>query len=176
MAIWFMRISAVICLASIVGVLSLVGADWYAEVRDRAAMAAAQQHVQDLGGSFFAEPADEMVIMLNDAAIGDAQIELLVVDLRALNRRSSHLPQSFAFNLAGTQVGDKGVQAISTLPVAWLNLNGTQVTDQGFQHLRNQPRLNLVTVAGTKVTRPAMDEMRTALPQLLIFVSDQRRP
>ena len=67
---------------------------------------------------------------------------------------SPDVPRAFAFNLDGTQVGDQSVLAISTLPVAWLSLNGTLITDQGLLHLRDQRRLSIVTISGTKVTQP----------------------
>ena len=125
-----------------------------------------------------AEQSD-FVVSLRDSAVSDAQIEELVVLLRPLatgSAPSPDVPQKFAFNLAGTGVGDQSMLAISTLPVVWLNLNGTQITDQGLWHFRDQRQLSIVTISGTKVTRPGINAMRDSLPQVWIPVSDRGAP
>ena len=176
-AIWFMRLSAAICLATIVAVLVLVARDWYREAANDSALAAAESHIQSLGGSLSQDTADNnYVVLLHNSAITDAQIEELVALLRPLAIGSSpspDVPRMFAFNLAGTQVGDQGLLAISTLPVTWLNLNGTRITDQGLLHLRDQRRLSIVTISGTEVTRPGINAMRDSLPHVWVPVADR---
>lgn len=178
MAIWFMRLSAAICLAAIVGVLGLFGYDWYRELVNDANMTAAQARVASLGGSLSLDGADnDYIILLHNSQVSDAQIAELVVLLRPLATGSSptpEVPQRFAFNLAGTEVGDPAVQSISTLPVAWLNLNNTKITDDGLLHLRDQRQLRIVTVSGTRVTRPGIQAIRHSLPHVWIPVADRR--
>jgi hypothetical protein len=178
MAIWFMRLSAVICLAAIVGVLSLFGYDWYRERLNDANIAAAQERVEALGGSLSRDGEDnDYIILLHNSAVNDAQIAELVVLLRPLAAGSSptpEVPQRFAFNLAGTEVGDPAMRSIATLPVAWLNLNNTKITDDGLLQLRDQRRLHIVTVAGTRVTRPGIQAMRDSLPHVWIPNHDRR--
>lgn len=179
-AIWFMRLSATICLAAIATVLVLLTRDWYREAANDAALSAAQLHVESLGGSLSLDSADDdYIVSLRDSTVSDAQIAELVVLLRPLATGSSpspDVPRAFAFNLAGTQVGDQSVLAISTLPVAWLNLNGTLITDQGLWHLRDQRQLSIVTISDTKVTRPGINAMRDSLPRVWIPVSDRGPP
>lgn len=178
MANWFMRLSALICLAAIVGVLSLFGYDWYRERVNDANIVAAQERVASLGGSLSLDgEANDYIILLHNSAVNDAQIAELVVLLQPLATGSSltpEVPQKFAFNLAGTDVGDPAMQSLATLPVAWLNLNNTKITDDGLWHLRDQQRLRIVTVTGTKVTRPGVQAMRDSLPHLWIPISDRR--
>jgi hypothetical protein len=178
MAIWFMRISAAICIAAIVSVVGLFGYEWYCEAANDAALAAVQEHVESLGGSFSQDVfEDNYVIVLDGPEIGDDHIAGLVVLLQPLTavRSSPHVPERFAFNLAGTKVGDPGVQAIATLPVSWLNLNGTQVSDAGLMHLRQQSQLSIVTLSGTRVTRPGIDAFSASKPQVWIPVASQAR-
>jgi uncharacterized protein (TIGR02588 family) len=179
MAIWFLRVSAAICLAAIVSVVGLTGRDWYRDAADAAAMATAQQRVEALGGSFSWEAADsEYVIALHNTAVTDAELVELVGLLQPLAGDSPRTPgamQEFAFNLAGTKIGDEGMQAISALPVAWLNLNDTRITDRGLLHLRNQRRIGIVTVGGTSVTQPGIDTIRLSLPHIWIPVHTRSR-
>ena len=179
-AIWFMRLSAAICLAAIVAVLVVVGRDWYREAANDSALAAAHLHINSLGGSLSQDAVDSsFIVSLRDSAVTDAQIEELVALLRPLATGSSpapDVPRMFAFNLAGTQVGDQGLLAISSLPVMWLNLNGTRITDQGLLHLRDQRQLSIVTISGTEVTRPGINAMRDSLPQVWVPVSDRGHP
>ena len=171
MAIWFMRASAAICIAAIISVVGLFGYDWYREAASDAALAAVEARVESLGGTFSQEVfEDDYVIVLQNSEIDDEQIAGLVVLLRPLAavRSSPNVPERFAFNLAGTKVGDPAVQAISTLPVSWLNLNGTQVSDAGLMHLRDQSQLSIVTISGTKVTKPGIEAFRASKPQVWI--------
>jgi hypothetical protein len=178
MAIWFMRLSAVICLAAIVGVLSLFGYDCYRERVNDANIAAAQERVAALGGSLSLDGEDnDYIILLHDSAVNDAQIAELVVLLRPLATGSSptpEVPQKFAFNLSGTNVGDPAMRAIATLPVTWLNLNYTKVTDDGLLQMRDQRRLRIVTVNGTRITRPGIQAMRDSQPHVWIPYHDRR--
>lgn len=179
MAIWFMRVSATICLTAIVSVLGLFGRDWYREASSDAALAAAQEHVESLGGSFSRDVfEDNYVIVLDGPEIGDEHIAGLVVLLKPLAavRSSPNVPERFAFNLAGTKVGDPAVQSIATLPVSWLNLNGTQVSDAGLMHLSDQPQLSIVTLSGTRVTRPCIDAFCASRPHVWIPVASQAQP
>jgi hypothetical protein len=108
--------------------------------------------------------------------VTDDQIEELVLLLQPLAHDAPptpRLPQTYAFNLSGTKVGDHSLEAISTLPIAWLNLNGTEITDAGLWQLRNQQQLSIVTVSGTKVTSPGIDALRKSLHQVWIPVSDR---
>jgi hypothetical protein len=177
MAIWFMRVSAAICVAAIVSVVGLFGRDWYREAACDAALVAAQERIESLGGSLSRDVVeDNYVIMLQETAIDDEQIAALVLLLQPLaaGRSSPNVPERFAFNLAGTNVGDPAVQAIATLPVSWLNLNGTRVSDAGLMHLRDQPQLSILTVGGTQVTGPGVDAFRATRPTVWIPVANRR--
>lgn len=180
MAIWFMRVSATICLAAIVGVVGLFGRDWYREMANDSARLAAQERVTLLGGSMiWEEIGNDYIIALERSEITDAQLVELVTLLQPLARGSSssaNVPQQFAFNLAGTKIGDDGMQAISTLPVSWLNLDGTLITDDGILHMRNQQQMTIMTVGGTKVTRPGVEAIRGSLPHVWIPIVSHGRP
>jgi hypothetical protein len=174
MAIWFMRLSATICVATIVGVLGLVGRNWYQDASQEVAFHEARQHVKDLGGTLTTDLGEDNYVITLRGDVSDAQIEQLIGVLQPVSLRSRWVQPRFAFDLAGTQVGDEGVLAISTLPVTWLNLNGTHVTDQRLLHLRNQPRMSMLIVNGTKVTKPALSEMEVLMPQLWIPRPERR--
>jgi hypothetical protein len=171
-ATWFMRLSAATCLGTIVVIVSLVVLDCYRDWTEQSAMKAATRRVEELGGKLSVDlVGNQYVIVLHGPAITDTQIAELVVLLQPLSQgvlqqHPNH--QLFAFNLAGTSVSDVSIEAISTLPVAWLNLNGTQVTDQGLLHLRNQEDLSLMTVADTRITRPGVQAFQGSLPQVWI--------
>ena len=180
MAIWFLRFAAATCLTITLGALVLAGRHYYQSAADEAAISAARQHVEQLGGSFSIDNhGGNYVIALHGPVITDSELEKLVECLQPLptgpTQQTRHYHRRFAFNLANTSIGNQGVQAISTLPLTWLNLSDTQITDPALDHLRKQNRLNLVLIAGTKVTKPAIEGLHADLPHLWIPASDTGR-
>ena len=179
MAIWFLRFAATICLATVLGALGFAGREFYQSASEKAAISSAQDYVEGLGGSLVLDRLDgNYVIALHGPEIDDQDLESLVVYLQPLptgpsSRSARH--HRFAFNLASSNVGNRGIEEISKLPLSWLNLNNTKITDEALTHLRDQDRLGLLLVAQTAVTRPAIEDLRQTIPQLWIPISERPR-
>jgi hypothetical protein len=177
MAIWFLRFAAAVCLATVVGALGLAGRQFYRSASEEAAISAAQDHVERLGGTFVIDRLDgNYVITLHGPEIDDDDVGQLVGYLQPLptepsSRSARH--HRFAFNLANSNVGDRGIQELSKLPLSWLNLNNTQITDKALLHLREQDRMGLLLVSQTALTRPAIEDLRETIPQLWIPISER---
>jgi hypothetical protein len=71
--------------------------------------------------------------------------------------------------LGWTKITDAGLmhlRSVKNLKELWLQ--DTQVTDAGFVHLRNLTSLWRLNVEGTQVTNRGVDDLRKALPSLIV--------
>ena len=77
--------------------------------------------------------------------------------------------------LGGTSISDAGLRHIAGLKnLGTLCLCGTMITDAGLEHLRRLPGLRFVDLHDTRVTPLGVQGLRTATPQLKMFVCPRR--
>lgn len=103
-----------------------------------------------------------MVSAVNAPAFGNAEAQLL----QPLGKQLVWL------NLAGSAMGDSGLQVIAGLPVLTrLQLEYTGVTDQGLQYLSNAKQLKYLNLTGTKITDKGLGYLhrQAGLQEVFLF-------
>jgi hypothetical protein len=69
-----------------------------------------------------------------------------------------------------TSVGDDALTALNKLPSLWyINLVGTEVTDKGIQTLASIPSLKEIYLWNSKVSADGAAKLQTALPNAKII-------
>jgi len=75
----------------------------------------------------------------------------------------------FSVNLSGTKADDAVVAKFADLAgLKHLKLNGTQVTDACVATIKKIKTLETLDIGNTKITVPAVESLRTTLPELEI--------
>ena len=114
--------------------------------------------IKQLGGT--AKPPEGPVERVNLAGtkVVDDDLKLLAA-----------LPGLRILNLSHSQVGDNGLSHLtSAKELVELILSSTQVTNQGVLRLRDLPKLGFLFVKRTQVTDATVEELRKAIPHLMV--------
>jgi len=117
--------------------------------RQLAALAAVHRH-GGRTGTFFLPECTLRAILLDNAPLGDDDIEQLTPSIIALSGYGY-------LSLASTGLSDAGLQFVSEIPqLRYLDISNTRLNGRGFEHLRNSKSLEYLVARNTEVDDAAI--------------------
>jgi|GEM_PF-1582477 len=133
--------------ATVIGVLALVGALWY---HASTAPQRAARRIQEAGGKVrYAQdnPATRVIVAVE--LTGTAVRDELITELSPW---SYHLPDVTSLDLSGSSITNESLAALDGAAIRTLRLDRTAITDSGLARLEDLPQLESLSLQLTPVS------------------------